>query len=274
MSAINMGKKQDTGTAPSGWGCGDCRLRNRCLPSGLNTEQTEALDQVVVHNRSLERHGAVCRSGSAFRFLYAIRSGFVKSTVGQADGRDQVTGVYMAGDLIGMDGIGSGNYVCDLVALEDSNICAIPFADLQRLSRDIPPLQRHLHGLLSRELARSYEVMLVLGSMHIEERIALFLLDLSQRYASRGASPTQFNILLTRHEIGSYLGARLETVSRVLSRFQDEGLIHIQHKVVEIKDLERLSRAVTARSEAYRETFRRPLPSANPSAERTQPSYA
>ena len=222
--------------------CADCASRDWCLPAGLEAKETKLLDRLTVHNRLIGRGGAIYRSGTAFQALYAIRSGFVKSTITLDDGRERVTGLHMSGELIGMDAINTGRYMCDAVALEDSEVCEMPFNKLEALSRELPSLQRHLHKIMSREIAHDYGVMLLLGSMRAEERVAVFLVSLSKRYAARGYSATRINLRLRREEIGSYLGLTLETVSRVLSRFQESHLIAVQHKDVEIKDLDRLYR--------------------------------
>ncbi len=172
--------------------------------------------------------------------LYAVRTGFLKTCVLHDDGREQVAGFHMMGELLGMDAIGSGKHISDAIALEDSEVCEIPFAEFERLSRDMPALQQHFHRIMSREIARDYGVMLLLGSMRAEERLAAFLLNLSQRFAARGYSSTQFILRMTREEIGSYLGLKLETVSRAFSHFQNEEIISVQNKNIEIKDLERL----------------------------------
>ena len=152
-----------------------------------------------------------------------MRSGFFKTTLVMEDGRDQVTGFHMAGDMLGMDGIGPDQHSCNAVALEDSEVCVIPFGRLEELSREIDVLQQHFHKVMSREIVREHGVMLLLGSMRAEERLAAFLLNLSQRFTSRGYSPSEFNLRMTREEIGSYLGLKLETVSRVFSKFQEDG---------------------------------------------------
>ena len=146
----------------------------------------------------------------------------------------------MMGELLGMDAIGSGKHLCDAIALENSDLCEIPFDELEHLSRNIPALQQHFHRIMSREIARDYGVMLLLGSMRAEERLAAFLLNLSQRFAARGYSPTRFNLRMTREEIGSYLGLKLETISRAFSHFQNEGLISVQNKSIEITNPDRL----------------------------------
>ena len=169
-----------------------------------------------------------------------MRTGFLKSCVLHDDGREQVAGFHMMGELLGMDAIGSGNHMCDAIALEDSEVCEIPFGELERLGRDIPALQQHFHRIMSREITRDYGVMLLLGSMRAEERLAAFLLNLSQRFVARGYSSTQFILRMTREEIGSYLGLKLETVSRAFSHFQNEGMISVHGKDIEIKAIERI----------------------------------
>src|SRR3990172_10450284 len=239
--------------------CADCASHDCCLPAGLGAKQAKLLDHLNVHARFVGRGGSIYRSGTAFHSLYAIRSGFVKSTMTLDDGRERVTGLHMSGELIGMDAINTGQYMCDAVALEDSSVCAIPFGELECVTRDIPALQRYLHRTMSREIAHDYGVMLLLGSMRAEERVAVFLVSLSKRYAARGYSATRINLLLKREEIGSYLGLKLETVSRVLSRFQENQLITVQHKDVEIKDLDRLNRMVGNHHNVHQRASRQPL---------------
>jgi CRP/FNR family transcriptional regulator len=220
--------------------CSSCSLKELCLPAGLDRHELDRLDTLVNRKRPIKRGDYLYRSGSSLQSLYAVRSGFLKSCVLHDDGREQVAGFHMMGELLGMDAIGTGKHVCDAVALEDSDVCEIPFSDLEQLSRDIPALQQHFHRIMSREIARDYGVMLLLGSMRAEERLAAFLLNLSQRFAARGYSPTRFNLRMTREEIGSYLGLKLETISRAFSRFQDEGLISVQNKSIELKNVNEL----------------------------------
>ena len=220
--------------------CSACSLHELCLPAGLSQDELARLDQIVNRKRPLKRGDYLYRAGAALQSLYAVRTGFFKSCVMHDDGREQVAGFHMAGELLGLDGIGSGKHMCDAVSLEDSDVCEIPFGELEQLSRDIPTLQQHFHRIMSREIARDYGVMLLLGSMRAEERLAAFLLNLSQRFAARGYSPKRFLLRMTRNEIGSYLGLKLETISRALSHFQTEGIISVQNKSVEIKDPDRL----------------------------------
>ncbi len=214
--------------------CSNCNLRELCLPFGLNIEELERLDDLVSTRRRIKRGDHLYRAGSAFDAIYAIRSGFFKTDVLLEDGRDQVTGFQMAGELLGLDGISTEHHTCNAIALEDSEICAIPFSRLESLSREIHTLQHHFHKVMSREIVRDHGVMMLLGTMRAEERLAAFLLNLSQRFTARGFSHAEFYLRMTREEIGSYLGLKLETVSRAFSRFQEEGHIAVQQKHIRI----------------------------------------
>ncbi|MBL8524209.1 MAG: fumarate/nitrate reduction transcriptional regulator Fnr [Betaproteobacteria bacterium] len=220
--------------------CANCNLREICLPAGLTTAELDQLDTMVDVRRKIKRGESLYRAGEPFDSIYAIRSGFFKARVTYEDGRDQVTGFSMAGEILGLDGIGQGKHNCDAVALEDSEVCSIPYSRLEELSREINGLQRHFHKVMSREIVRESGVMMLLGVMRAEERIAAFLLNMSQRLAARGYSPLEFHLRMTREEIGSYLGLKLETVSRAFSKFHNDGLIQVEQKFVRIVDIDGL----------------------------------
>jgi CRP/FNR family transcriptional regulator len=220
--------------------CSTCSLRELCLPAGLDSQELEQVDLIVNRRRPIKRGDFLYRAGSELQLLYAIRTGFMKSCVLHEDGREQVAGFHMMGDLMGLDAISTNRHMCDAIALEDSEVCEIPFSVLEHLSRDIPSLQQHFHRIMSREIVRDYGVMLLLGSMRAEERLAAFLLNLSQRFAARGYSSSEFNLRMTREEIGSYLGLKLETISRVLSRLQEDALIEVHNKRIRINNMEAL----------------------------------
>ncbi len=219
--------------------CVTCNLREICLPCGLQANDMARLDEVVYTKKRLKRGETLYRSGEEFESLYAVRSGFFKSSVVLEDGRDQVTGFHMAGEIVGMDGIGTDRHAADVVALEDSEVCVIPYVRLEEAG-----LQRQLSKVMSRELVRDQGVMMLLGTMRAEERLAAFLLNLSQRFVARGYSPNEFHLRMTRDEIGSYLGLSLETVSRLFSRFQAEDLIAVQQKHIRILDTAGLRRVM------------------------------
>lgn len=227
--------------------CSACNLRELCMPVGLSEQEIERVDELVVARRKVARGMSLYLSGETFQSLFAIRTGFFKTEVVSEDGREQVTGFQMAGELMGLDGIGSGQHNCDARALEDSEVCVIPFNRLSELSREIDTLQHHFHKVMSREIVRDQSVMMLLGTMRAEERLAAFLVNLSQRFLSRGYSATEFNLRMTREEIGSYLGLKLETVSRGLSRLQDEGLLSVNNKNIRIHRLDDLKKAMSPR---------------------------
>ena len=227
--------------------CSSCNLKELCLPVGLTRAQLESLDQLVYARKRLDEGESLFHAGDAFRSLYAVRSGFFKTRVTTEDGRDQVTGFLMAGELLGIDGIGAGQHACDAVALENSEVCVIPYSRLEEVARRFEPLQQHFHKVMSREIVRDHGVMLMLGSLRAEEKFAAFLLNLSQRLAARGYSATDFVLRMTRAEIGSFLGLKLETVSRLFSRFQEEGLLTVRQKRVHVSDLKALTQRAGVR---------------------------
>ena len=220
--------------------CSNCNLRELCLPVGLSSEQVTQLDALVASRRSVSRGDSLFRHGDSFQALFAVRTGFFKTCVSAEDGRDQVTGFQMSGELLGLDGISTDRHTCDAVALEDSTVCVIPFQDLEGLSLQISELQRVFHKIMSREIVRDHGVMLLLGSMRAEERVAAFLLNLTQRLHARGFSRNELILRMTREEIGSYLGLKLETVSRTFSKLQDEGVLEVKQRQIRIVDQDAL----------------------------------
>jgi CRP/FNR family transcriptional regulator len=227
--------------------CSNCNLRELCMPIGLSPQELERVDELVTTRRKVRRGEPLFRGGEAFTSLYAIRSGFFKTCVIAEDGRDQVTGFQMAGEIIGLDGIVGDRHTCDAIAIEDSEVCVLPFDKVGELSREVSAMQHHVHRVMSREIVREHGVMLLLGSMRAEERLAAFLLNLVQRLHARGFSRSELVLRMTREEIGSYLGLKLETVSRTFSRFADEGLIEVRHRHLRIRDADALQRLVNAR---------------------------
>jgi CRP/FNR family transcriptional regulator, anaerobic regulatory protein len=219
--------------------CSACDLGELCLPCRLAAPDTALLGDLSYTRRRIRNGESLYRAGGSFDSLYAIRSGFFKSSVVLEDGRDQVTGFHMAGEIVGMDGIGTEFHTADVVALEDSEVCIIPYARLEE-----PGLQRQLHKVMSRALVRDQGVMLLLGTMRAEERLAAFLLSLSRRLVARGFPSLEFHLRMTRDEIGSYLGLSLETVSRLFSRFQEDRLITVQRKHIRILDIPGLKAVV------------------------------
>lgn len=214
--------------------CSNCNLRELCMPMGLSDCDLGKLDELVTLRRRIKRGSALFSNGDKFSALYAIRVGFFKTCVTTEGGRDQVTGFQMAGEIMGLDGIVGDRHTCDAVALEDAEVCVMPYERIEDLSRDVPALQTHVHRIMSREIVRDHGVMLLLGSMRAEERLAAFLLNLVQRLQARGFSSSELVLRMTREEIGSYLGLKLETVSRTFSKFAEEGIVEVKQRHVRI----------------------------------------
>lgn len=222
--------------------CSNCNLRELCMPVGLNDDDLKKLDAIVATRRRVKQGGHLFSSGDRFNTLYAIRTGYFKTCVIAEDGREQVTGFQMAGEIIGLDGIVNDAHNCNAIALEDAEVCVMPFESVEELSREFPVLQRHVHKIMSREIVRENSIMMLLGNMRAEERLAAFLLNLVQRLHARGFSQSELVLRMTREEIGSYLGMKLETVSRTLSKFSDEGIIEVKQRNVKITNQEALKK--------------------------------
>ena len=228
--------------------CSNCNLRELCMPVGLDKQELQRIDEVVATRRKIKRGGMLFRNGERFTSLYAIRTGFFKTCVATEDGRDQVTGFQMAGEIIGLDGIVNDQHTCDAVALEDAEVCVMPFDRIEEISREVTALQSHVHKIMSREIVREHGVMLLLGSMRAEERLAAFVLNLVQRLHARGFSQSELVLRMTREEIGSYLGLKLETVSRTFSKFVEDGIVEVKQRHVRILDTDALKRIVNQQS--------------------------
>jgi CRP/FNR family transcriptional regulator len=224
--------------------CSSCNLRELCMPLGLTQDELERVDGLVASRRRVKRGASLFRNGDKFTSLYAIRTGFFKTCITSEDGRDQVTGFQMAGEVVGLDGIVNDRHTCDAIALEDADVCLMPFHRIEELSNEIQGLQRHVHKIMSREIVREHGVMLLLGSMRAEERLAAFLLNLVQRLHARGFSQSELVLRMTREEIGSYLGLKLETVSRTFSKFVEEGIVEVKQRHVRIVNADALKQLV------------------------------
>jgi len=222
--------------------CASCRWRALCLPLGLDFAELGRFDNLIGRERRLRKDQPLFVAGSPFRALYALRAGAVRTTIVAEHGRAQVAGYHIPGEIIGTDGIATAHHVCAAVAVIETEICAIPFERLEALAQSIPGLQRNLYRLLSRELGNHHERMLVLGSMDARERLASFLLDLSERYRRRAQSACELTLHLSREELGSYLGLKLETVSRAFSRLQAAGALQVQGRDIKLLDLPALRR--------------------------------
>ncbi len=224
--------------------CKNCTLSTLCLPMGLEPEDIERLDSIVKRSRPLHRGDELFRAGDRFRSLFVVKSGAVKTySPADEEEREQVLGFHLAGEIIGLDAIELETHTCSAKVLETSAICEIPFSRLEELSTLIPSLQHQLYRLLSKEIHQDAEMLRLLGKKSAEERLATFLLGLSQRLKKRGLSSSEFQLSMSRHEIGNYLGLAVETVSRLFTRFQEDGLLDVRRKhvrLVNVRGLESL----------------------------------
>ena len=227
--------------------CTVCTLRRICMPVDIQDAEARKLFERLVTTRIRLRKGDVLfRAGDRFTALFAVRVGSLKTVTLTDDGSEQVSGYHLAGEIVGVEGIGNDVHACQAVALEDTEVCTLPFDRVEQLARDDASFQRRLYRLLSSAIVRQRAVTLVVGTMRAEQRLASFLVDLSNRYHARGYSPTEFVLRMTREEIGSHLGLKLETVSRIFSRFAEERLIVVSGRVLKLLDRAALQRLVAA----------------------------
>ncbi len=221
--------------------CQECSLNEICLPVGVASGDLQRLDDIIDRKRPITRGDHLFRSGDVFQSLYAVRAGSLKTYTTSEDGQEQVMGFHLPGELVGLDAIADGNHPLSARALETTSVCEIPFSDLEALSVQLPSLQHQLLRIMSQEIRNDEQNMVVLGQKSAEERLAAFLISLSKRFHHRGFSPNQFNLSMSRGDIGNYLGLALETVSRLFTRFQSEGLLQVDRKHIELLDREKLT---------------------------------
>jgi CRP/FNR family transcriptional regulator len=245
IQALSLLNDPGAGALAGAVTCSTCGLREICLPVGLNRREMHRVDrELVAVRRRVPRGGTLFGRGEPFDAVYAVWTGFFKTRALQTGRREQVTGFQMGGELIGLDGIGSGQFQADAVALENSQVCVIRFAALQALSQAVPMLQQQFYRIMSREIARKQALMLLLGGTPADQRVVAFLLDLTQRMQARGYSASSLVLRMTRREIGSLLGLTLETVSRTLSRLHAAGLLSVHTRNIQIADAVGLQRLI------------------------------
>ncbi len=220
--------------------CRECSLYQLCLPAGLEQGDLEKLDQVVERRRMIHRGEKVYHTGDALKSLYAIRSGSFKSTILTESGDEQVVGFHLPGELVGFDAISEKVHQTSIEALDTSSICELPFENLTELALDLPSLNMRLFRIMSKEISRETGILQLLGSKNAAGRMASFLLNLSERLGERKLSESEFNMVMSRHDIANFLGLAVETVSRSLTSFQDSGVLKVNGKFIEILDFDAL----------------------------------
>jgi CRP/FNR family transcriptional regulator len=233
----------DTATPARSSHCGQCALNALCVPDGLDGRDWQEYTSLVFHYRRLQAGQALYRAGETFNHLYFVKTGSLKTLVLTDDGREQVTGFHFSGDALGLDALATGSHPSEAVALEETHVCAIAFNQFSRISQRVETLQAHLQRLLARELVRDQGLLLLLGRMQADERVATFLLSLSRRFMARGFSPAEFTLPMAREDIGNYLGITLETVSRCFSRLKHAGILAVDNRRIRILNAEALQKA-------------------------------
>lgn len=221
--------------------CSRCALHGICEPPGLHHQHQARLDAVIRKRRPLARGEYLFRSGDPFVSMFCVRSGSIKTYTTNDDGDTQVTGFHLPGELIGLSAISAAVHTTSALVLETSSVCEIPYDRLQGLAQGIPELQGQLTALMSSEILHYQTLMLLIGRKSAEERLAAFLLSLSQRFQRRGLSPNEYYLSMSRIDIGNYLGMAVETVSRVFTRFHDENLLTVRRKHIQLHDIDRLA---------------------------------
>ncbi|AWB33538.1 transcriptional regulator [Orrella marina] len=215
-------------------------MGNVCLPAGMPERELEQIDLLVKERVRLKKGDLLYRQEESLDALFGLRTGSVKTQLEDASGQVQITGFFLPGEVIGLDGMLDSLHASNAVAMEDSEVCVVKLEDIDEVSRYAPSLQGQVRRIMSKEISRSHQVLLALGSMRSEARLAAFLINLSQRLSALGYSSTDFVMRMSREEIGNYLGLTLETVSRLFSRFARDGLIRVSQREVRILDLDAL----------------------------------
>ncbi|MGB1220372.1 MAG: fumarate/nitrate reduction transcriptional regulator Fnr [Alcanivoracaceae bacterium] len=216
--------------------CNECSLNPVCLPLAVSSDQLSELEQIMKRGRPLKRGEHLYRASDTFESVYAVRSGALKSYSLSEEGDEQVTGFYLPGEIVGMDGISTAHHMSSVKALETASVCEIPFDKLEQLSQRIPSLQHHFFALMSREIQADRELHMLLSKKAADDRVAHLLLSISARHQRRGLSASSFRLPMSRYDIANYLGLAVETVSRIFTRFQQNSLIRAEGREVEILD--------------------------------------
>ena len=229
--------------------CASCTLRELCIPQGMSEEELKLIDTVIERKKPVHKNDYLFRAGDTNRSIYAVLSGSVKTLVDNPNGEEQIVGFHLPGELLGMDGFSGDAHTCSAVALETSSVCEFPLESLDEVCHVVPSIQYAMRRIMGREVTKDHAMLLLLGRMSAEEKLASFLISLSKRMAQRHWKPTEFNLTMPRQDIANYLGLAVETVSRLFAHLQDENIIEVNRRRVNISDMDRL-KAIVGDSEA------------------------
>lgn len=224
--------------------CSKCNLRELCFPHGMNEEELTNMESVVDQPKPLHKNDFLYRDGDKSNAIYAVRSGCVKTMTESANGDEQIVGFHLPGELLGLDGFADGSHTCNALALETSSVCELPLDQLENLCHELPGLQRQMRRIMGKEVNNDHKLLLLLGKMTAEERLASFLLSLSARMEERHWKDSEFNLSMPRQDIANYLGMAVETVSRLFAAFQTDKIIEVDRRHITILDMSRLKAIV------------------------------
>jgi len=222
--------------APDSTHCSTCMMNTVCLPLGMARDEIVKMDELIKERIRVPKGSALYQQGDASEAIYGLRSGSLKTQIQDRRGQAQITGFLLPGEILGLDGLMDNTQVSHAIALEDSEVCVIRLDEMDQIASRLPILQTQLRRLMSKEINRSHTLLLALGGLRSEQRVAAFLLNLSERFQALGYSPSAFILRMSREEIGNFLGLTLETVSRLLSRFTRDGILDVRHREVHILD--------------------------------------
>ena len=220
--------------------CANCSLRELCIPQGMTDEELKLVDQIIERKKPVHKNDYLFRAGDINRSLYAVLSGSVKTLVDNPNGEEQIVGFHLPGELLGMDGFSGDAHTCSAVALETSSVCEFPLESLDKVCHDVPSIQYAMRRIMGKEVSKDHAMLLLLGRMSAEEKLASFLISLSKRMAQRHWKPTEFNLTMPRQDIANYLGLAVETVSRLFAHLQEVEIIEVDRRRINICDMDRL----------------------------------
>lgn len=220
--------------------CHNCSLSELCLPRGLNRDELDLLENAINKTVKIKKKDYLFHRDDQQYSIYAVKAGAIKTSLSTPDGEEQILGFYLPGDLLGFDAFSNNRHTCDAQALDDTLVCELTMDNFQELCGKLNSMRSQMMRQIGAEIEREHMLLLTLGQMRTEERLATFLSGLSGRNRERGFSSTEFNLPMARHDLANYLGMAVETLSRMFSRLQEEGIIAVQHRLIKIQDMERL----------------------------------
>jgi CRP/FNR family transcriptional regulator len=222
--------------------CESCSLNNVCLPNGLSEDEISQLEASVDKTIKINKKGALYHSMDKASGIYAIKSGAIKTSISNEDGQEQVLEFHLPGDMLGFDAFNNSIHNCDAIALEDTLLCKIEIEDFHHLCGQLPGLRREMMHQVGKEISHNQSLLLSLGQQQTDERLATFLLTMSAHFQSRGFSGNEFLIPMPRQDLSNYLGMAVETLSRIISRMTEKGIVKFDRRLVLISDIEKLEK--------------------------------